>query len=54
VFKGAHFTVSEEALVEKVNDKPNYEFIFSNVEHLNVLVKNYEANGITLTVRYKI
>jgi hypothetical protein len=51
VFKGAHFTVSEEALVEKVGDQANYEFIFSNGDHLNVLAKNYESTGITLTVR---
>ncbi len=50
IFKGTMFTINEEALLEKVNDHPNYEFIFANTDYLNTLVKNYEATGFTLQV----
>ena len=50
VFKGTMFTVNEEALLEKVRNTPNYEFIFANTDYLNTLAKNYEANGFTLHV----
>ncbi len=50
IFKSKMFTVNEEALVEKSNGHFNYEFIFSSLDHLNVLNKNYEEKGFVLTV----
>lgn len=48
MFKSAHFTVSEEALTESVGGQVNYEWVFSNWDHLNVLANNYANAGFVL------
>jgi hypothetical protein len=48
--KTKQFTVSEPALLEKLNEIPNYEVIFANVANLKVLSENYSEYGFDFAV----